>query len=138
MITPEAQKEIEKRTIEEISSENKKLLDKIKHNSIILHMKKTLDKSEKEKQKMKELLEKPRKTFAFHIISKDKPNLEEIHKFTYEFWKKLGKNILKYIILNDFIYIKSKENIIISQSEMGISETCTLSQVNPKDIIKLQ
>ena len=138
MLTPEKKKTIETRSIEEISQENKILFDKIRKNSIILHMKKINEKHEKEEKKMEELLPKSRKTFAFHVISKDKINFEEIHRFIEEFWKKMGKNISKFIVLNQFIYIKSKENIIIADREMGITPTCKLEQINPKDIIKVQ
>ena len=138
MITPEIQMDIEKRTIEEISTENKQLLDKIKKNSIILHIKKMNEKADKEKQRLEKTLPKARKTFAFHIISKDPINIEVIKKFCEEFWKKLGKNISKFIIINNFIYIKSKENITITDHELGITDSCKLVQVYPKDIIKLQ
>ena len=138
MITPEIQMDIEKRTIEEISTENKQLLDKIKKNSIVLHIKKLNEKAEKEKEKMEKTLPKARKTFAFHIISKDTVNMENIKKFCEEFWKKLGKNIAKFIMINNFIYIKSKENVVITDRELGITDSCKLVQVYPKDIIKLQ
>ena len=138
MLTEDKKKILNSKSLEELAKENKELLDKIRQNAILLHMKKINEKHDKEEKKMSELLKKARKTFAFHAISNSPIDFIKVQKFIEEFWKKLGKNISKFIVINNFVYIKSKENLIISDREMGIDGTVTLEQINPKDIIKVQ
>lgn len=138
MLTTQIQKTIENRNLDDIIKENRELIAKLKQNSIAMHIMKINEKHEKDKKKLEELLIKPRKNFAFHVIEQEKTDLSIIKNYIEKIWEKTGKNITKFIMLNNFIYIKSKENIIISDTHLGITDKCYLEQVNPKDIIKLQ
>jgi len=136
MTTPN--KIIKNRSIDEISKENKNLLEKLKQNALELHTKKLNEKKEKEQKTLENILNSSRKLFGFHIHSKDQIDFEKTKNFVETLWKTMGKNINKFIYINNFIYIKSKENMKLTDKYLGITDSCKLEQINPHQILQLQ
>ena len=130
---------IETRTIDQISKENKELLEKLRYNAQCIRLKKQEMQEEKESKKFQEILNKNRKTFAFSLKSeKDTLDIAEINKFINEFFLNLHISIKKIIILNKFLYVTTKQNLKFNQPTIILHDTYVLEQVNPHSLIKLQ
>lgn len=130
---------IETRTIDQISQENKELLEKLRYNAQCIRLKKQEMQEEKESKKFQEILNKNRKTFAFSLKSeKDTLDIAEINKFINEFFLNLHISIKKIIILNKFLYVSTKQNLKFNQPTIILHDTYVLEQVNPHSLIKLQ
>ena len=125
-------------TIRRLALENYFLNKNLKLNIKELNKRKKNLKELRQLYDLEELLQKPRKIFAWEINYKenDKGFVDlEVQKFLKEKFKySMDNSIKKYIQLENYIYIKLKYNIIfdVKEFECGIF---ALRQINPKNII---
>jgi len=134
-------KHIDGRTIDEIALENQRLKDQLKYNVECINNIKKLKKEEKNKETLKNLLTKNRKTFGFRIVMDGKPNADEQREIYEEIKKLIEKEkakIRSIFILNNYLYLKTNINILFSVGTLSLPNGRMVEQINPRDILQKQ
>jgi hypothetical protein len=131
---------IDARSIDDIALEINRLKDQLKYNLTCLSLKKHELNENKLKDDFKKIMEKPRKTFSFYVNSdKITPDIQILIQNTLSnYLEKMKARMTKSFFLNNFIYFKTNINITIQVDTIDMPNGMVMTQINPKNILKLQ
>lgn len=123
------------RTIEEIVLENTQMRDKLRYNMKVLSGKKRILKSEKQVNNFLMSIKFPRKVFAFKIIFPNgKGSVEAVNDACIYLKNIFGCPVTKQFCVNEYVYMKTKYNKVLSDTEYKLAKGIILVQVDPRSI----
>jgi UDP-N-acetylglucosamine 2-epimerase len=126
-------------TLEQLARRNAELTKELRQNISLLRLKKHELMNERQLNSFQKIISLERRVFAFRMIFPSNGNKIELINGVYDLIKDLCRvQLIKQFTINEYLYVKTKSNIILGEPTYMLSNGVKLEQVDPKYLFSLQ
>jgi hypothetical protein len=127
------------KTVEQLAAENAILKAKLIANIRALREKKKILKDEKKFKQFENYINMPRRVFAFKVIYPGGFKVDLANEVCFYLKQLFGNvKVIKQFMINEYVYVKIKSNVVLSRFEYACPNNISLIQIDPKLILKYQ